>query len=780
MQNHLRTALKSKQATESQRKEWTVLYKATKKAIKKAEKTKFALAEWEIPLEDDWKYILDSSTLSDKIKNKIQKLIAEKKPTEEESVRLVKDITTFFKFRYSNYQKYNDKVEQELQLTDEEYYSYLEKAIIYSIEKKGVELTRSDLSAHFIMLLKGIIKPTELESSAVKVNNIENGVKINFSRQLKETPLPKLTTKLNKLLPPKLPVALEGVNLSVVLEGGINFNQNSTVEIKGTAFDGWLEGVGSMLIKDVGLALDKFDFGANLAGGEIGTGLNLGFLGTPVGSIKIADLSLSLKEGTDFKAFQGTLKWEKEVSKDLGWFEGMPHFADMVNATISVAVSIDSSLALKPTIKPSDVIPDKAKKAFDALQAERDKIYKEGEKLLKKNAELEDLVKKKEELLKRQKLNKQLDNAVRKARGKKGQIKLLRQRGQNLKKLLEAEDAYRTTRNALGETIDLDKELRKNRQKLLEAVKKTTAQAKKLEDFMLKKSKKLLWEVMEKQAAKLVASLVMKFIPGLNVISIGMDIYDGYVLYCDIRDAYSEANQEVINDTVEEQQEIWKNEKVSIQDVPFIVVEFMHSIGAGGRLDEITQEEIDALQSFFNQRYPEGSESQAFMDFIFEYSEWYDIHKGNIEDNKDLLKSMDKLQVKLYDGLVTEAAQVVEAIDFDEEHANGTNFFKTAHYSIVSGDITQLNTIIEVDGMGADKTVQGNEYQVTLPNDKFIKLRVVKFPDSETINLELEEDYVIAVEKYDGNGQKVKTKKYKMTKGARFTYNKNKRKLLRK
>lgn len=736
--------------------------------------------EWEIPLEDDWKYILDSSTLSDKIKTRIQQLIGEKKPTEEESIRLVKDVTTFFKFRYSNYKKYNDKVEQELKLTDEQYYSYLEKAIVYSIQKKGVELSRADLSAHFIMLLKGIIKPTELEPSPIKVNDIENGVKVNFSRQLKETPLPKLTTRLNKLLPAKLPVALEGVNLSIVLEGGVNFNQNSTVEIKGAAFDGWLEGVGSMLIKDVGFAIDKLDLGANLAGAEIGAGLNLGFLGTPVGAIKIADLSLSLREGTGFKVFQGTLKWEKEVSKDLGWFEDMPHFAEMVNATISVAVSIDSSLALKPTIKPSDVIPDKAKKAFDALQAERDKIYKEGEKLLKKNAELEDLVKKKEELLKRQKLNKQLDNAVRKARGKKGQIKLLRQRGQNLKKLLEAEDAYRSTRNALGETIDLDKELRKNRQKLLEAVKKTTAQAKKLEDFMLKKSKKLLWDVMEKQAAKRVASLVMKFIPGLNVISIGMDIYDGYVLYCDIRDAYSEANQEVINDTVEEQHEIWKNEKVSIQDVPSIVVEFMHSIGAGGRLDEITQEEIDALQSFFNQRYPEGSDSQAFMDFIFEYSEWYEINRGSINNSEELLKTINELQTRLDQGLTTEAAQVVKEANFDEEQASGTNFFKTANYSIVSGDITQLDTIIEVDGMGADKTTEGNEYQVTLPNDNFIKLRVVKFPDSETINLELEEDYVIAVEKYNGDGQKVKTKKYKMTKGAKFIFNKINNKLFRK
>jgi len=350
-----------------------------------------------------------------------------------------------------------------------------------------------------------------------------------------------------------------------------------------------------------------------------------------------------------------------------------------------------------------------------------------------------------------------------KLKGKQN-IELIK-RHQALKKALEKDGVKNldTLKNQLkNQKVTVDKLFK-------EALKQT-------EDLQAKIAKpayKLMAELLQKQASKRLLSLVMKAVPGLNVISLALDIYDAYTLYQDISAAYMDADTEL---EIDEDLEALANSNVDLSKIPEIVRAFLCGIGAGGRLTELKPKDVEDIETFLTTEFPKGDDSVAFTDFMFKYGDYYYSNQKNLVSNEQFLKSLKTydLETIAHEGQVVDLEQ--SGFNDPEKERKTTSIFKTATYTIVGKYPEKIGDEIQLDILAYDYDNNGKKHQVSLPDGKYINLVVVSIPDSETIKLETLTDFLLEVKGFEKNINK----QYLLKKESRFIFNVNNKKFTRK
>jgi hypothetical protein len=285
-------------------------------------------------------------------------------------------------------------------------------------------------------------------------------------------------------------------------------------------------------------------------------------------------------------------------------------------------------------------------------------------------------------------------------------------------------------------------------------------------------------ELIQKQASKRFISLMMKAVPGLNFISLAVDIYDVYSLASDISAAYMEASTELEIDA--ELELLIANSNVAIDEMPEIIPTFFYGIGAGGKITELKPKNVDELEAFFNMYFPEVESSTKFINFMFNYGDFYQIKKNKIENIEGLIESVRKYKENYNEERISQEGEVIELNEEDFNDAEGSNFFREASYAIREGIPKKLGDIVKVDAMGIYTDSEGNESQINVPDKKLIELVVTKIPDGETVILKTKNDFVLTQDITPKLAKLKRTITLLLRKDSIFIYNKNTKSITRK
>jgi hypothetical protein len=714
--------------------------------------------------EDDWKVLLKNSKISARAKAAITKVLEANKDYSNPK-EFVQMVERFYVHRYNNQEKFDQ------QTNIENYREQLEHSIEYTLKQKGITVKGTDLSANLILLLRGRIKEADSNKGTVLSKVIENAQfnssQINLSLDSKDIKLPKVTQILNSL--PRIKKWQFGIdetvlNFSATAIGA--YKENKALQINIAKIGDNFSAAMDVFTTDINASLTKLDFGAAVAAGGGKVSFDLGALGTFELGVNVADFSASIKEGVGFTPIKFSGKLEFSTEKHKKWFEQYEELMKLVTFKIEFVVSITTSIGLKPSISLDKKVEDSVKKI---LKEQEQIVNTKQTEYLKKQEAYNDLIEKKQKISKLQKENKSLEKLIRKEKNPAKKKKLMVQKGlrrievikehQMITKVLEQEGVG-TLGNLKDQVIQKSKDVDA-------VIKKTIEKYDKVVDKITKPAYKLMAELLQKQAGKRLVSLLMKAVPGLNVISLAFDIYDAYTLVRDISAAYMDADTEMEIDAELATQ--MANASVDLNEVPEVIITFFTFIGAGGHLIELNIEEVEELEEFFIEHFPEGDNSIDFTQFMFSYDAYYDTE--TISNNEELIMSLVKYKASYNKDLIIQEGEVIELDNEEFEDAEATNFFKKATYKIKGGTPLDLGAIVKVDASGLDKNSKGEERQIIVPNDNLILLEVTKILDKETTELKNKEDFILKVEGF---------KTYRLQKGATFVYNVNNQTIIRK
>lgn len=508
--------------------------------------------------------------------------------------------------------------------------------------------------------------------------------------------------------------------------------------------------------RNISLNGDKLE--TAIAGGELELELDTKF-GKVVLGIKLAELAVA--EAVSLKPIVGTFKWEASDTLNPDWVGTYPEMAKLATFAMTIQGTVETTAKIDLDQFISD---EKIKKQLGKFEADHKRLLQEKVKIDRKQKAINDLIKQEHELSDLQKQYRQLTDKVKKARGKGNKQKdLLAKKGRAFLEIRSKTAAFEQQLKAEGaknleqlkEQLDLKNKGLKDKLGLVEQhfnqiVDKADHQIK----GVLKAAKK--------QVGKRIVSGIMKIIPGLNVISLAMDLYDAYTLYQDISAAYFESRSAVLSEDefIEQDEELraLKYGTIPLEELPEILLVFFTAIGAGGKLAELKPEEAVQFENFFKEAFTDGINGVEFDQFLFRYGEVYEIEGSSIKTNSELLDSM----IKEFENkdLIVQEGKVIESKDFN--NSTTSSFFTQIKYSYVKGNLNEIGAIVELDGIGKDTNSLGETRRITIPNDNLIKLRVSKIPDKETVELRLISDYILEVENF---------KTYKISKNSKFIYN---------
>jgi hypothetical protein len=621
------------------------------------------------------------------------------------------------------------------------------------------------------MLLKGRIKIEANNKGVVLSDRIEtnpNSSQVNLSFDSKDIKLPAFTKKLNATsLIKKWKFGIEDSSLSFSATFVAAYKENKAIKINLGKIGDNFSAAMDVFKTNIKASFTKADFGLAVAGGDTKVSLDFGGFGTWEFGFKVADLSTSVKKGLSFTPIQGygKLKLSSETHKK--WFEQYEELMKLTTFKIEIAVKIKTSIGLKPEIGLNKKIESKVAKI---IEAQEKIVTTQQTEYLKKQKTFNSLIEKKEKINKLQEETRLLARLIKKEKNPTKKRKLIIQKG---RRYVYITKEYKTINEELlhegAKDLDALKEqvLQKSK-KVTELHKKALDKYDQVLDKITKPANKLMVELMQKQASKRFISLMMKAVPGLNLISLAVDIYDVYSIVSDISTAYMEADTEL---KIDAELEIIANSNVAINDMPKIILTFFYGIGAGGKITELKPKNLEELKAFFNEHFPEGDSSTKFTNFIFNYGDFYTIKKEKIQNVDRLIESLHDYKENYNEGRTSQEGEVIEFDEDEFENADTSNFFKIAYYKIITGDVQEIGTIINVDATGTDTNSRGEERQINFPDDNLLELKSTKILDDETIELKSKEEFILKVEGF---------KTYRLQKGATFIYNKNMKSITRK
>lgn len=702
--------------------------------------------------EDDWQTILQNARLPEKIKNSVKQILDQAKDFENYKA-FISMIERFYQHRYSNHEEYLGKLDTGLDIDKEKYLNSLVLAIDYTLKKEGTKAKTTSLVFALGMILRQRIKKEDVyPSSDLKIITKAPGIpntQINFGFDLAEQSLDKVTTRLNSTkFFQKSPVVISDTILNISVAGIIAYKDNKLIGIKVAEITENMQLAMDVFTSDMNVALNNLDISGAIAVGDS----KIEIKNSPIGpfeiGMKVLELSLSLADGTDFCPIQFYAKKEISFDQHKGLFKQYPLLMDALDIKAEVVISVSTTFT--PALK-KDKLLDELADAFDKMQQKNKDISAKQTDFIKRQTKFNQLMEDKKLIEKYQKDNKKLSSLIKKEKNPVKKRKLIVQKG---KRNIAIKKKYSNLKQVLlDEKIDdlkkFQESLKKQQDQLVDALKKhSEAYEKTAKKFLNKAKTKVLAEALEKQAKKRLVSLVAKAIPGLNVISLAFDLYDMYTIVRDISAVYMEA------DAALEIDEMLDNEAVPISDMPETIPLFYYGLGAGGKLTDLTQEQVDELDSFFKENFPEGNDSKEYMDFLFNYGAYYDMHKNELPNNKSLIYNI----IKYYNSTpkdLTVGFAVPMKKTFVQTGPGA--MLKKAEYKIHIGTPYSIGTKVHIKASSTDQK-DGVVKQIYFEFDLFVSDQI----DQNNYLLKLEEDFVFLVENFAY---------YQIRKEADFIYN---------
>lgn len=714
--------------------------------------------------EDDWKVLLKNSKISARAKAAITKVLEANKECSNPK-EFVQMVERFYVHRYNNQEKFDVKTEIE------NYREQLEHSIEYTLKQKGVTAKGTDLSANLILLLRGRLKETETAEGLTNVElvpTVDGLMQFNLSLDSKKIPLTKITDKLNTIPLIKdwnFKIAETYLAMSVV--GVASYNNNRVAQFDLLKVNDEISVLMDVLTGDVGRSFtnSSLSFTSSVAASDSKVSIDLGDYGAIDFGIKLIDFRMDLGESIEIAPIEAYGKWTLSSEKHKKIFEKYQALMELTTLKLEVAVTVSTTLGV-----------DLEKIAKDKILAELDKTIKATERIankeidyLKNQETFNDLMDRKTPIDQLKKKNKALGRLIAKEQNPAKKKSLLKLKGKQNIELIKRHQAFNKAleKDGVKNLETLKNQLKNQKEAVDKLFKEALKQTEELQAKIAKPAYKLMAELLQKQASKRLLSLVMKAVPGLNVISLALDIYDAYTLYQDISAAYMDADTEMEID--EDLAEQIANASVDLNEIPEIVIAFFTWIGAGGHLTELKLEEVEELEVFFKEHFPEGENSIDFTKFMFSYNAYYDTE--TVSSNRELIRSLLEYKMTYNKDLIIQEGEVIQLDASEFENADTTNFFKKATYKIKEGTPLELGTTVKVDASGLDKNSKGEERQITVPNNNLIVLEVTKILDTETTELKSKENFVLKVENF---------KTYRLQEGATFIYNINNKSILRK
>ncbi|MFT5647548.1 MAG: hypothetical protein ACI976_002240, partial [Aureispira sp.] len=492
--------------------------------------------------EDDWKVLLKNSKISARAKAAITKVLEANKDYSNPK-EFVQMVERFYVHRYNNQEKFDQ------QTNIENYREQLEHSIEYTLKQKGITVKGTDLSANLILLLRGRLKVNETTEGLKEIEVVENSgglMQFNLSVDSKKFPLTKITNKLNAI--PLIRDWNFKIDETYFTVSGVvvaSYRNNRVAQIDLLKVNEDISVFMDVLTGDVSRSLTNasLSFTSSVAASDSKVSINLEEYGTIDFGLKLIDFRIDTGQSIEIAPIEAYGKWTISIEQHKKLFEKYQALMDLTTLKVEVVATVSTTLgvdvekiakdkvldALKKNIKARELIADqeidylKKQKKFNTLMDQKESI----DHLTKKNKALGKLIAKERNPVKKKELLK--------IKGKRG-IEIIK-RNQALNKVLE--------KDGIKDLGILKDQLVNQGESVKKLFEKALVEADELQKKIAKPAYKLMAELLQKQASKRLLSLVMKAVPGLNVISLAFDIYDAYTLVRDISAAYMDADTEM-------------------------------------------------------------------------------------------------------------------------------------------------------------------------------------------------------------------------------------------
>lgn len=706
--------------------------------------------------EDDWRTLLESTKLTTRVKDAITKLLDANKayPNPKEFVQMVEQ---FYSHRYTNHEKYLGKLDLGIDIDIDKYQAFLEQAIEYTLKQKGTTAKGTDLSANLILLLRGRLKENEKTEGVTEievVGNSEGLIQFNLSLDSENIPLTKITNKLNEIpLIKKWDFKIKETYLTISVVGVASYQNNRVAQLELAKVNEDFSLAMDVLTGDISRSLTNSNFTSAVAASDTKIIVDLGDYGTAEFGVKLIDFAATLGTGVEIVPVQAYGKLIISFEKHKKLFEKYQALTELTTLRIDIVANVTTTLGV-----------DLAKVAKDKILKELDKTIKATELIadqeidyLKNQETFNDLMDRKTPIDQLEKKNKALGKLIAKEKNPAKKKKLLQLKGKQNIELIKRHQAFNKAleKDGIKDLATLKEQVKNQKKKVDKLFKEALKQTEELQEKLAKPAYKLMAELLQKQTSKRLLSLMMKAVPGLNIISCAMDIYDAYTLVQDISAAYMDADTEMeIDANLAEQ---IANAAVDLNEISEIVITFFTGIGAGGRLTELKPHEVEGLTVFFEKNFPKGDECAELMDFIDNYAIYYENEDGKVPN---LVSSIEKYYETQPQNLTS---GTVEELKGKFVQTGSGAMFKHCTYKVAINDAITLGHQYHIKALGMDKK-EGKSKQIPFEFD----LLVMEDLGDNTYLLQLEKDLEFEV---------VGFKTYQLRKEARFIYNENKTKL---
>ncbi len=554
---------------------------------------------------------------------------------------------------------------------------------------------------------------------------------------------------LNKLpLFKNTPFTIDSATATATLTGVVTVDQGKVAEIDTRSLGNVLVGGAEAFSRSIGAALSttslKKSFSTNAA--LLAFKVTLTVLDTPIeASVKIADLVLGTG-ATDASQIGSItpievsfkINWDlKTLLKLLPNEEVLSHF---LNAKVEVGFKLTTTLGVDMTIKGVDKLDDLAKKALRAQENLVDDKYID---FLKKQDAFGELLDQQNYMRRLQEERKELSKRIAKEFDPKKKKQLLVQTGRRRLALAKEYKLLqeRLQHQGVENLQELHQHLDQQGKQLEKGFQKVKGQYDEVLQKLTKSTQKVCFELLQKQGAKRLVSLIAKAVPGLNIISFAVDAVDVYFLVKDVYDSYSKTEADLAFQ-LEAEVEALINAPVDLTTLSPRVTDFYGYLGAGGKMAALTQPEADRLAVFFDHQFEDEAEFEGFM---FAYGDYYSSNEIRGFSNEELIYSLEEYKLKFSEKLVLKEGIALDPKEKSFENGQVSNFFERAKYTIVEGDPEMVGAILKVDATCID-TKSGRKVQVNFPDDNLLTLQVVQNLGDGEYKLKPIEDYIITVE----------------------------------
>jgi hypothetical protein len=709
------------------------------------------------PQEDDWQTLLERSDLPEASKKLVKELF-QTVPTGFDAATYVATVQGFYQKYYSNPAKYLTKLGEGLDISPKQYHNYLQKAIAYTIQKKGKTATSKDFSINFILLLKGRLKENDLQKGQVEyalANPTINGSQITIKNWEIEDKVPDITAWLNKKHPfAKSMFHIAATTISIHTSGVASFDQGKMLETTGNPLGQLMPLTGELLAREMAVSLQQQLTELNVATAEGKLVLQLPFnLSIELG-VKVADFILTIgKQEDSLASFDSSItpielngKLVLDLQTLLQLFPNEDALKQFVEIKLEVELGLSTELGINVASEVAQNLSKEISEEFSETLKEQELLAKKQVKLhqqqqvyielVEQTNHTQQLYQERQELL--QQAQQEVDPKKKRQLEKKAFKKAvdIQKEQQAIQKRLLQSDAVSLQ--------DLDKVIQTDSRSIVDTLQKNKQKFEAVTQKIKDKTKRALAETLKRQATKRALSLVAKAIPVINVISLAVDIYDAYTLITDVYETYQQDDTEIPTDAVIEQ---LQKATIDVTTLPAMVVDFYYGIGIGGKLLELTPKEAQELVDFFKKEFPEGADSKAFESFLWAYGDHFDVVGKGLETNRDLLKDLKLYHEGYSPNLESRNAIVIDAADVDRSKTTASSFFDYITYHVEKGDATKVGSIVEVNGIGMDRRKNGDPIQINFKDEKkLLQLKVIQHLGDGVYKLKPLEDFALHIE----------------------------------